>query len=203
MRGVLIVSGVICLSITILSFFWGSVLLLVSAFILGWIAFVLYFARNPERSIPTGENLVVAPADGRVMSIIQEDGIRIHIFLSLFDVHVNRIPIQGVVKKVQYQSGKYLPAFLSKAGNINERNTIHIKSKYGSVQFSQIAGLIARRIVCKLTEEQSVDKGEIFGMIKFGSGIELILPASIQIKIKEGDRVRAGESIIGEFVDEV
>jgi len=176
------------------TFFFG-----VGAIFFGWIFFVFYFARNPKRHIPEGDRFILAPADGRIRSIKIGEGIRIHIFLSLFDVHVNRIPVEGRINDIRYEKGKFFPAFTSGAMKRNERNTIDLDTKYGRIQVSQIAGLIARRIVCPLKQGQMVQAGELFGMIKFGSGMEVVLPSSFRLQVKKGDRVLAGETVLCEF----
>lgn len=199
MRGVLCVSGVVFLSGTVVSIISDTRFLIFSAVVLVWIGFVLFFARNPRRSVPEEDTAVVAPADGRITEILQGETVRIRIFLSLFDVHVNRIPVQGEVEEIAYQTGVFLPAFLSGAGRRNERNTIWLRTRFGSVQISQIAGLVARRIVCRLRTGQVVRKGEPFGMIRFGSAVELHLPAAVRLFVRKGQRVRAGETVIGDF----
>jgi len=147
-------------------------------------AFVIHFFRDPERRIPDRENVVLAPADGRVLSI--ESGVlsptgeetvwRIVIFLSLWDVHVNRVPVSGEIDRIDYRPGGFLPAFSRYASRRNEQNIIRIRTDRGAVFLKQVAGLFARRIVCGLRVHQEVKAGERFGMIKFGSRVELFIP---------------------------
>ncbi|MCL6639242.1 MAG: phosphatidylserine decarboxylase family protein [Firmicutes bacterium] len=168
-------------------------------------AFVLFFFRNPKRKIPSGEGLVLSPADGMVMEIdtVYEDNfmknqaIRVSIFLSLFDVHLNRSPLPGTVAYRHYRPGKFIPAFKSHASDINEKNYVGIESTGGKILVCQITGFIARRIKCWAGKGKTLAAGEIFGIIKFGSGTELFLPPQTKILVKKGDRVKAGETIIG------
>lgn len=167
--------------------------------------FVLYFFRDPERDINIDENILVSPADGTVMEvseIIDNDFIggkakKVSIFLSLFNVHVNRSPIKGTVTYSSYREGKYLPAFKSHASELNERNSIGIENSKTKVLVHQITGLVARRIVCWSKKGDVLDKGERFGLIKFGSCTELIVPYEVDIKVVKGDIVRGGITIIG------
>ena len=169
--------------------------------------FLLLFFRDPERKVPEVENLILAPADGKVILIKPFDdlefvgggGTWVSVFMSLFDVHVNRAPISGVVKYFRYNPGKFLPAFKDKAALENEQTELGLENEHGKVVLRQIAGIIARRIVCKLRQEDSVKAGERFGMIKFGSRLDLFLPENVEIKVKLNHRVKAGESIIGIF----
>jgi phosphatidylserine decarboxylase len=170
-------------------------------------AFSVFFFRDPEREIPSGKGLVVSPADGKVIAIEDIDepefmggpAQRISIFLSVFDVHVNRVPVEGVVNLRRYQRGRFHVASLPEASVENEQSVIGIASPWGRVLFKQIAGLIARRIVCDLQTGHRVQRGERFGIIKFGSRMEIYLPREVEIKIRLRDKVRAGESILGEF----
>jgi phosphatidylserine decarboxylase len=169
--------------------------------------FFLFFFRDPERRVPEGENLILAPADGKVILIKPFDdlefigggGTLVSVFMSLFDVHVNRAPISGVVKYFKYNPGKFFPAFKDKASSENEQTELGLENEHGKVVLKQIAGIIARRIVCKLKPEATVKAGERFGMIKFGSRLDLFLPENVQIRVKLNQKVRAGETIIGIF----
>lgn len=169
--------------------------------------FLLFFFRDPERKAPEGENLILAPADGKVILIKPFDdlefvgggGTWVSVFMSLFDVHVNRVPISGVVKYVRYNPGKFFRAFKDKAALENEQTELGLENKHGKVVLRQIAGIIARRIVCRLKQEDSVKAGERFGMIRFGSRLDLFLPENVEVKVKLNHRVKAGESIIGIF----
>jgi phosphatidylserine decarboxylase len=168
-------------------------------------AIVTYFFRDPERRPPNGDNLILSPGDGRIISIEpgvddeKQTVILVSIFLSVFDVHVNRIPITGKVIDLYRRPGRFLKAVLKEAVTENERVQITIQSKYGLVKFSQVAGILARRIVCDLQDNAYVRRGERFGLIRFGSRIDLYLSPDIEIRVKVGDRVKGGESIIGAF----
>lgn len=172
--------------------------------------FSLNFFRDPDRNSPAAENIIVSPADGKVLIIkevlpdnfIEEESWQVSIFMSPLDVHVNRIPIDGVVKYVNYVKGEYLVAYHDKADKRNERNEIGIESEYGKVFFTQVAGKVARRIVSSLEEGDTVKMGERFGMIKFGSRVDVIVPKKWKLKIKENERVKAGETILYELPKE-
>jgi phosphatidylserine decarboxylase len=179
----------------------GVLLLLVTLF-------VIWFFRNPERTIPDNPLQIISPADGRVIGIEETTNgeypdrsfLKISIFMNVFNVHVNRIPFSGEVLSVRYKPGKFLSANLDKASALNERNTVLILTDDGrEIITVQIAGLIARRIVCWLKEGVKVTKGERFGLIRFGSRVELFLPLGSTLLIKKGDTVRAGETPIGEL----
>jgi phosphatidylserine decarboxylase len=170
-------------------------------------AFAAYFFRDPDRTPPAGQNLVISPADGKVVYVGEvENGHyfegpakKVSIFMSIFDVHVNRSPVSGVVKEIIYNKGKFLKADTDKASLDNEQNWVIMEKSSQNIAFVQIAGLVARRIVCKITEGQSLGVGEKVGLIMFGSRIDLYLPLKTEIKVSRGLRVRAGESIIGEL----
>jgi phosphatidylserine decarboxylase len=165
-------------------------------------AFFLWFFRDPERTIPTGPGLVVSPGDGLVTetaSIATPDGPRqrISIFLSVFDVHVNRSPIAGVLSGVRYQKGQYLNAMNPASADRNEQNIATVRGKDGvEVTFKQIAGLIARRIVFNFREGDALERGQRVGLIKFGSRVDVVLPAKAEVRVKVGERVRGGASVL-------
>lgn len=169
--------------------------------------FSLFFFRDPDRIMPEGENLILAPADGKVIVIkpfanlefMGGAGTLVSVFMSLFDVHVNRVPISGVVKYFKYNPGKFFPAFKDKASLENEQTELGLENEHGKVVLKQIAGIMARRIVCKLKQGDLVKTGERFGMVKFGSRLDLFLPENVQIKVKLNHKVKAGETIIGIF----
>lgn len=179
---------------------------------LGWLplAFSIYFFRDPPRSSPKDAGVVVAPADGRIIEIRPSTGegdygepaCKVSIFMSPFNVHVNRIPIGGRIRKLRYQKGNYTAAFQPKASLNNERQYIEIITHYGLIGCTQVAGWLARRIVCHLQEGQDVATGERFGMIRFGSRLDLYLPPTCELSVRVRDRVLAGESIIGVFHEE-
>ncbi len=168
-------------------------------------AFFLWFFRDPHRTIPTGKGLIVSPGDGRVTetaSITTTEGAlqRISIFLSVFDVHVNRAPIGGTVSSVHYQKGQYLNAMNPASAERNERSAITLRGEGADagfeITFKQIAGLLARRIVCRCAEGQTVERGERVGLIKFGSRVDVLLPATAELRVKVGDRVKGGASVL-------
>lgn len=172
-------------------------------FILG--AFCAWFFRDPERLIPAGP-VAVSPADGRVVAVVAEPGnrARISIFLNIFDVHVNRSPISGVVTDVTYRTGKFLVASVEAASLENEMNVITVQSRDGvKVVFSQIAGLIARRIICTAKVGDIVEAGERVGLIKFGSRCDVILGPEWRVDVKPGDRVSAGTSVLARRAGEI
>lgn len=166
-------------------------------------AFFLWFFRDPDRVIPEGEGVVVSPADGLVTEVALIDTPagprqRISIFLSVFDVHVNRAPISGVLSEVQYQKGLYLNAMNPESAVKNEQKSVTIRGKNAEITFKLIAGLLARRIVLPLQEGDSVERGQRVGLIKFGSRCDVILPGSAAIAVKKGQRVRGGSSILAQ-----
>jgi phosphatidylserine decarboxylase len=165
-------------------------------------AFFLWFFRDPERTIPTGPGLIVSPGDGLVTetaAIATPDGPRqrISIFLSVFDVHVNRSPIAGVLTSVRYQKGQYLNAMNPASADRNEQNIAMVRGEDGfEITFKQIAGLLARRIVFKLREGDAVERGQRVGLIKFGSRVNVLLPAQAELRVRVGQRVKGGESVL-------
>ena len=200
----IVVFVLIVLSIFLDNNFIRIPLLLLSAFL---IIFTLNFFRDPERTVPGKSNIVVSPADGRVLfvkDVLDENFLNskakmVSIFMSPLNVHVNRIPISGKVEYVKYIQGEYLAAFEDKASERNERNEIGITSPAGKVFFTQIAGFVARRIISDLKVGDSVNIGNRFGMIKFGSRVDIIVPEQWQVKVKKDDNVTAGETILFEY----
>lgn len=167
-------------------------------FLLAAVAIGLFF-RDPERAAPAGDDLILSPADGRVVEVARdpEKGSgRIAIFLSLFNVHVNRSPVAGRVRNVTYRPGAFRAAFARKASEENERNTLELDSPAGLFGVSQIAGLVARRIRCFKKAGDTVSRGERIGYIAFGSRTELTLPPGAEIRVAVGDSVRGGETIV-------
>jgi phosphatidylserine decarboxylase len=164
--------------------------------------FFLWFFRDPERAIPAGPGLIVSAADGKVTAIDEIAGvgrglIRISVFLSVFDVHVNRSPVGGAVRGIEYKKGLYLNALKAESATENEQNRIAVATSDGVlVEFVQIAGLLARRIVCNKREGDTVQRGERIGMIKFGSRVDVIIPAGSQVMVKIGERVMGGSSVL-------
>lgn len=168
-------------------------------------AFTVYFFRDPERQIPSQPNAIIAPADGKIIAIKEVDdefvgeGWQISTFMSPFNVHVNRIPFDGSIAQINYQRGKFWSAFKTQASLENEQNRIALQNGAVRLVFTQVAGAFARRIVCYLKVGDEVKKGTRFGMIIFGSRVDLIVPRQTTLKIQIGQRVRAGESIVGEI----
>ena len=166
-------------------------------------AFFLWFFRDPQRAIPTGPGLVVSPGDGRVTetaAIMTPSGPRqrISIFLSVFDVHVNRSPIAGVLRAVRYQKGQYLNALNPASADQNEQNIVTLVGDGIEVTFKQIAGLLARRIVFVPREGDRVERGQRVGLIKFGSRVDVVLPAEAVLRVKVGERVKGGASVLAD-----
>lgn len=204
----------------------GVALVVVLSAVGGWIANLLYlkilmaisllffifcgfFFRDPRRTIPIGDRLVLAPADGKVVYVGEEVikqndftswGKQVSIFLSIFNVHTNRIPISGVVTYANHTRGKFLAAFKMEATEVNEQTEIHIHTGEMLVKVKQIAGILARRIICYLKEGDRVTRGSRLGYIRFGSRTDLIMPAKTKVLVSVGDRVKGGETIIGELI---
>jgi phosphatidylserine decarboxylase len=179
--------------------FFGGICLAVTLF-------VCWFFRDPDRDIPQDEKSLISPADGRVIIVEKQDSceyltdpcIKVSIFMNVFNVHVNRIPFDGVVQKVQYSPGKFINASFDKASIHNERNALIINSR-DNKKFAvvQIAGLIARRIVNCVKEGEKIKKGDRYGMIQFGSRLDLYLPIDFDVAVSIGDKTKAGSTIVG------
>lgn len=194
----------------------GAPAVLASGFGWWWIALILgaltcfvgWFFRNPQRRVPPGQHLVVSPADGRVIAIEEEfeprflksESIRMSIFLNIFDVHINRIPCTGTINGVAYQPGKFLAANRQEASLHNEQNAVMIQTPEGKkVLCVQVAGLIARRIVSWISPGEEVAQGERFGLIHFGSRVDTFVPMDSAVRVKPGDYVKGGQSILAEL----
>lgn len=163
--------------------------------------FLLWFFRDPERDIPQQAGAVVSPADGKVTDVAPVTGCdgrqtRISIFLSVFDVHVNRSPIAGTIREVRYQSGKFLDARSPRCAEMNEQNAVTVEGEGQTVVLKQIAGLLARRIVFRPKVGDRVERGQRVGLIKFGSRVDVVLDASAHIAVKVGDRVAGGSTVL-------
>jgi len=186
----------------------------VTALFLGWRTaaifllalglFVVYFFRDPERVPPTEPDVVVSPADGRVMEVVKESwdgqaGQRISIFLAVWNVHVNRSPMAGRVTRVDYRPGRFYAAMRSRASLENEQNVIHLETPHGEIAFKQIAGWIARRVVCWKSPGDSLSLGERIGMIRFGSRMDVWLPEQAEIVARPGQHVAGGVSILARW----
>ncbi len=177
--------------------------------LLGVTLFVASFFRDPEREIPKGENLVVSPADGKIVAIDPEESAesmpgetfqRVSIFMSPLNVHVNRIPARGEVVAVKHTPGRFLAAYDARAPRENERNEVALRHPKGyALVFTQVAGMLARRIVCTLRPGQAVEPGERYGLIMFGSRVDVYLPKPATLKVQVGNRIRAGSDVLAEL----
>ena len=184
--------------------FWALSWLWVTGLFAGLFLFVTWFFRDPERSIPEDPNAIVSAGDGRIVEIVQEkdpllDGVytRVSVFLNVFNVHVNRVPIAGKIQATRYNPGKFLNAASHKASLDNEQSAILLNNGHVTILVKQIAGLIARRIVCWAEEGDEYQRGQRFGLIRFGSRVDIFLPEGTDIKVEIGDIVSGGSSIIG------
>lgn len=201
----------------IAAFFIGSL-------VLGWIwsplfwfglvltLWCIYFFRDPERITPVSADLVVSPADGKISSVgpvvppqelglPQEEMTRISIFMDVFSCHINRIPIDGTIKSIQYYAGRFANAEFDKASEHNERNGLLIATRHGNIGVVQVAGLVARRIVCWVKTGDEVVAGKRFGLIRFGSRLDVYLPAGVKIRVSAGQKAIAGETVLASFDD--
>ena len=170
--------------------------------------FICWFFRDPDRLVPSGEGLIVSPADGKVVKVekvgetphFEGACTRISVFMSVFNVHVNRSPHEGVIRKIVYHPGKFFSANLDKASADNEHNALLLETPDGKqLGCVQIAGLVARRIICAIQTGDSIGRGQRFGMICFGSRLDIYLPPESQIRVSVGDKVQAGSSVLGKF----
>jgi phosphatidylserine decarboxylase len=190
-----LVLGLLCLGF---GWYWAAGIL----FFLG--LFVFYFFRDPERTIPSGPGLVVSPADGHVVEIVDElfdstMGHRISIFLAVWDVHVQRAPVAGHIARVVYKPGRFYAAMRKAASEKNEQNVIYMDTPLGRMVFKQIAGAIARRVICWKPKGESVALGERVGMIRFGSRVDVWLPMEAQVIAQHGQKVKGGESVLAKW----
>jgi phosphatidylserine decarboxylase len=166
--------------------------------------FVFYFFRNPQRNIPTDPQLIVSPADGHIVEIVDEMldsvmGHRVTIFLAVWNVHVQRAPAAGRIADVVYRPGKFYAAFRSAASVENEQNIIYLHTTRGNIVFKQIAGAIARRVICWKEEGETVALGELIGLIRFGSRVDVWLPLNTAVAVKRGEKVKGGESVLARW----
>lgn len=194
--------------------YYYALVLLAAAFLIGWLTsppwaipcfllatFFLWFFRDPERTVPDASGAIVSPADGKVtdvspVTVNGEKLTRISIFLSVFDVHVNRSPISGTIRDIRYQRGKYLNAMNEACADQNEQNIVTVEGEAQTVVLKQIAGLLARRIVFNKKLGDRVQRGERVGLIKFGSRTDVLLNPAARVEVKKGDRVKGGASIL-------
>ena len=192
-------------SLVVVFLFWALQVYSLTILFLLLTIFIVYFFRDPERTPPPEENAIISPADGKVIiaekvyeeNHLKKEVLKISIFMNVFNVHVNRVPLDGEVIDIDYHPGKFLNASFDKASSENERNELLIRDKKGrEILLVQIAGLIARRIVCYLSEGSKVVKGERFGLIRFGSRLDIYLPLEVELRVKVGQKVKAGESML-------
>lgn len=185
--------------------YWAGLVLLLA------LGFVLFFFRDPERGIIKNESRFLAPADGRVVEVttvdegkyLKTEAVKVSIFMSIFDVHVNRIPCSGLVEFIDYQKGRFFDARTKEASSRNENSMIGLLADGGNrFLVKQIAGLVARRIVCPVTVGDRLEQGQRFGMVKFGSRLELFIPkgANVRVRVKEGQKVVAGLTVLAELI---
>ncbi len=182
----------------------SEVLLPLAGILIFLALFILYFFRDPERTIPTDPGAVVSPADGRVVVITDEafhgrPGKRISIFLAVWDVHVNRSPAAGRIAKLEYKPGRFYAAMRKRASAENEQNILHLDTPDGRIVFKQIAGAIARRVVCWKPEGAMVARGERIGIVRFGSRVDVWLPQDAQILVRRGEHVAGGSSVLAHW----
>jgi len=186
----------------------GGIILTV-CFVISFVlaAFFIYFFRDPERKTPVDKNSIISPADGKVIVIQEVDDQeffkttvkKVSIFMSVFSVHVNRMPITGKVTYFNYHRGKFHAAFKEAASIENEQTSIGVENDNFKMMFKQIAGVLARRIVCPVRVGWNAKQGERFGLIKFGSRVDLFFPVNTEVKVKLNDKVKAGETVIGSY----
>lgn len=174
-----------------------------AAFLLALAGGVGLFFRDPERRAPQGKELILSPADGKVVAVepcrgaLGEELTQVSIFLALWDVHINRAPTAAVVQEVSYHPGRFRVAFAKEASRENEQNLVRFSSPHGDLWVKQVAGFLARRIVCWVKPGQKVEAGERIGMIRFGSRVDLLLPSWVSLWVRVGDRVKGGVTVIG------
>jgi phosphatidylserine decarboxylase len=205
-----IVGALILVSLLLFQMSTFKLFLVFGAIFFILLLFVFYFFRDPQRHVPDDANLVVSPADGKIVEIGETKDVdffgkavrKVAIFMSVWDVHINRIPMDGKIVLLKYQKGSFKRAYLADASERNEQMWIGIENKNGKTLVKQIAGILARRIVCRLREGDAVVRGGRFGMIKFGSRVELFLPLDVHLRVSIGDKVKGGQSIIGELKHE-
>jgi phosphatidylserine decarboxylase len=196
----------VALALSGLGFFLGWALIAFAGAAIG--IFLIWFFRDPERHAPQGKALVVAPADGKIVGLAKSDNApllagdqtRVSIFMSPFDVHINRMPVAGTIEDVCHRQGRFLAAYRDEAVEQNEQNAMRIADVEGrKVGVVQVAGFLARRVVCKARKGDTMNRGERFGLIMFGSRTDLYLPPDAEITVVEGQKVKGGETVIGRF----
>lgn len=183
--------GLICI---VAGWPWPGIIFLALA------GFVTFFFRDPERVFTSDKRMIASPADGKIISIRKQNNRDVFsIFLSIFDVHVNRSPMGGRISSIEYRPGKFLVAFDDRASQENEQNRITVEREGRSVQVVQIAGILARRIVCWKHEGETISTGERIGLIKFGSRVDVFLPEDCKLRVQLGQKVKGGETVVGEL----
>ncbi len=177
---------------------WGAA----SAFLAAAVLIGCFF-RNPRRTIPPGDKLILSPADGKVMCAGPAPGAEgqqlVSIFMGLLDVHVNRSPVDGVLESLEYRRGRYRAAFRNEASGVNAQNVLTIRGRESKLVVKQIAGVLARRAVCWKSPGQALQRGEVIGLIRFGSRVDVLVPENVRLCVRRGARVRGGVSVLGEY----
>lgn len=205
---VILWTGVALLLSLILTLLFTLPVLIILTVLIGVLfLFHFFFFRDPERRIPSGAEYILSPADGTVIEISEEEeplylktrSRKISIFMSVFNVHVNRMPVTGIIEYIDYKKGQYLAAFKQRASELNEQSVIGLRSDKGPILFKQIAGVVARRIVYHCNSGDRVQAGERFGMIRYGSRVDVFLPLDASINVSLKDKVKGGSTILGEF----
>jgi phosphatidylserine decarboxylase len=198
--GVYLFVALFCYTISCFLFGWLSLILNFFSWVsFALLFFVLYFYRDPERTILLNDNFVLSPADGRIFEIHKDsDKQIIKIFMSPLNIHIQRAPVSGTVESINYKKGKFLPAYDEKAEIENEQNIITISTRHGDIEIKQIAGILARRIVCWVNNGDKVIQGQRIGMIRLGSQVDLSFPESFCLKVEIGTKVKAGITVIAE-----
>jgi len=205
---IIIYNGILlALLVLLLTFYTSNFLLFFSVLTGIFFLFHFFFFRDPDRNVPEGKEIIISPADGKIIKICEiEENKYIHgktkmvsIFMSIFNVHVNRIPLSGTVEFLEHKAGKFEIAYKDSSSDLNEQSIIGIKSIHNKILFKQIAGIVARRIINQLKMGDKVKIGERFGMIKYGSRLDVFLPVSSKINVRINDKVKAGETIIAKL----
>lgn len=210
-KELLLVGVPLSVAVTCLFVWPGPRLAVLATILLVIFALLLVFFRDPRRVSPAGEGLFLSPADGRVVEVdlvheprfLEAEGLKISIFMSLLDVHVNRAPASGQLELVNHVPGQHRQAFRAEASEINEHNLLGLRTQYGRVLVKQVAGILARRIVCWVDSGQRLQAGERIGVIKFGSRVDLFLPLGSEAGVNVGDRTRAGVTVVARWKGEV
>jgi|HubBroStandDraft_6_1064221.scaffolds.fasta_scaffold202916_2 phosphatidylserine decarboxylase len=196
------------LGILALAAFRAPAAIAIGIALIGLALFVFYFFRNPDRQIPSGPGIIVSPADGRVVVVKDElydgrPGKRVSIFLAIWNVHVNRTPVAGTITKLEYKPGKFQAAWAETASAGNEQNIFTLASEHGEIIFKQIAGYVARRVVSWKKAGDVVQRGELIGLVRFGSRVDVWLPSELELAVKVGDHVKGGSSVLARMTENV